>query len=47
MLVEAKKFSDISFKAISIGCWSDLLFDDDAEPVNSALVSLEKKDETL
>ncbi len=45
MFVEAKKFSDISFNPISIGCWSDLFLDDDAEPVNSTHVSLKKEDE--
>ncbi len=47
MFVEAKKFSNISLKAISISCRADFFLDDDAEPVNPALVSLKKKDEIL
>ncbi len=47
MFVETEKFSDISLDPIPIGCRSNLFLDDDAEPVNSTLVSLKKEDEIL
>ncbi len=47
MLVEAEKLSDISLDPIPIGCRSNRFLDDDAESVNSILVSLEKEDEIL